>query len=160
MKYFGFAHYAETGKIDSDFIHDFNYWIGVVYHRWSLFIEYDDFYSICWTALMARLPLFDPKIATIQTYCISTINNEAWRRYMKNKATRPECDCDDEVVATKLYTEVDNIKKFQTYIEQAKSLNIKVEEDWLEMKYQKQDDDIFTSTLNWWVLKQKSKGLF
>lgn len=64
---------------------DFEYWCRRTFRKWTLFVPFEEYYSQCWVALMERLPNFDPSIATIQTLCISTANNECWRIYMKNK---------------------------------------------------------------------------
>lgn len=147
----GFLQYQETGTITKEFINDFNYWCRRTFRYWTLFIDYDEFNSICWTALLERLPKFDPAIATIQTYCISTINNEAWRRYTKNKGVKHECDCDDTVVQNMLYNVDDHCSKLQYYIECAKHLGIDVDREALQLAYQEQCPGVFVKALDWWL---------
>ena len=100
-KYTGFESYLVTHEITEDFINDFNYWCKRVFFQWKkLNSDLDTFYEACWEALLVKLPEFDPSIATIQTFCISRINNEAWRFY--NEAVkvkkRGEVDYDSDVI--------------------------------------------------------------
>lgn len=101
-KYHGFESYLETGEFTPEFMHDYEYWCRKIFRRWTLFVDFDAFYGQCWEALLSKIKEFDPNIATIQTFCISRINNEAWRRYMKNKTVRPEVDCDSPVMENTL----------------------------------------------------------
>ena len=100
MNHTGFTDYVTTGKITQSFINDFRYHCLRSYRQWTLFIPFEEYYSQCWERLMERLPNFDPKIASIQTLCISTANNECWRLYMKNKILlkHPEDDIDEPEV--------------------------------------------------------------
>ena len=47
---------------------------------------------------VTKINEFDPSISKIQTFCISRINNEAWRAWMKIKNHTPEQDCNSPVV--------------------------------------------------------------
>ena len=119
-KYTGFESYISTGTFTKEFIHDYEYWCKRIFNNWNLFIEFDTFYSICWEALLTKINEFDPGIATIQTFCISRINNEAWRMYMKNKTRRPETDCNSPVIENTLeafdeYELSDSIDDFVRY---------------------------------------------
>ena len=98
VKHTGFQDYLTTGKFTPEFIHDYEYWCKRIFFKWSLFTDFENFYQICWEALLSKINEFDPSIATIQTFCISRINNEAWRLYMKNKGRAPEIDSDDPVI--------------------------------------------------------------
>lgn len=101
-KYHGFQDYVDTGTFTPEFIKDFEYWSRKIFYHWKLFVDFDWFYTQCWEALLSKINDFDPNIATIQTFCISRINNEAWRTYMKWKTKRPEIDCDSEVMVNTL----------------------------------------------------------
>ena len=103
QKYFGFASYLETGTITEEFITDFEYWTRKIFFHWNLYnANIDDFQAVCWEALLSKLPEFNPAIATIQTLCISRINNECWRAYMKNKNAKVEIDCENPVLQSDL----------------------------------------------------------
>ena len=97
-KYTGFESYLKNHEFTPEFIHDYEYWAKRIFYNWKFKIEFDTFYSICWEAILNKIDEFDPNIATIQTFCISRINNEAWRLYMKNKNAKPEIDCNSPVV--------------------------------------------------------------
>ena len=128
-KYTGFESYLTERKFTPDFIHDYKYWSYKIFKRWTLFIDFDTFYSKCWEALLEKINEFDPKIATIQTFCISRINNEAWRFYMKNKTRRPEIDSDSPVIKNTLEYEVDEKDRFEMFsdfVRYAESLGVKV----------------------------------
>lgn len=129
-KHTGFQDYVDTGKFTPQFINDYQYWCKRIFRQWSLFVDFDTFYSICWEALLSKINEFDPKIATIQTFCISRINNEAWRLYMKNKTRRPEIDSDSAVIANTLEaTKVDNdlFEQFYSFQLYANSLGVQVD---------------------------------
>ena len=106
-KYNGFASYVTTGKFTEEFIKDYKYWCKRIYNQWKgLQMEFDTFYEICWEALLTKIPNFDPKIATIQTFYISRINNEAWRAYMKIKSGHSESDIDSDVLKNTLESDI------------------------------------------------------
>ena len=118
-KYTGFAAYAETGEFTPEFFSDFEYWCKRIYKGWKFLTEFDDFYSICWEALLRQLPEFDPSISKIQTFCISRISNEAWRLYMKNKSgsNRQTNDIDEPEIQSMMIsayvpTECENLISF------------------------------------------------
>ena len=99
----GFTSYLTEHKFTEEFIEDFKYWTKRIYWNWrGLGIEFDTFLETCWEALLTKIDEFDENIATIQTFCISRINNEAWRFYMKNKTRKIEIDCDSEVIKNTL----------------------------------------------------------
>ena len=128
-KYTGFESYLTEYKFTPEFIHDYKYWSYKIFKRWTLFIDFDTFYSQCWVALLEKINEFNPKIATIQTFCISRINNEAWRFYMKNKTRRPEIDSDSPVIQNTLEYEVDDYDRFEMFsdfVKYANSLGVKV----------------------------------
>ncbi len=98
-KYSGFESYLTTGTFTPEFIEDYKYWCKRIYWQWKgLQMEFDTFYEICWEALLTKINEFNPKVATIQTFCISRVNNEAWRAYMKIKNRKPEQDCNSPVI--------------------------------------------------------------
>lgn len=101
-KYSGFTSYLTTGTFTPEFVHDYKYWCWKIYKRWTLYTDFDTFYSICWEALLKKIKEFNPKIATIQTFCISRINNEAMRIWTYNKTKvkqgRVEVDSDNPVI--------------------------------------------------------------
>jgi len=138
----GFKEYLIYKKFTPNFIHDFDYWCKKIYKRWKYLTEYEDFHAICWEALLTKIDQFDPSIATIQTFCISRINNEALRIYMKNKQKRIEIDCDDPVLQDELkYEDGQNIYLlFEGFVKYAQSLGVTVNvdklfEDYTEEKY-------------------------
>ena len=136
-KYFGFASYLEEHKITKEFIKDYEYWTKKIFYHWKLFTDYETFQSICWEALLSKLPEFDPSIATIQTFCLSRINNEAWRFYMKTKSRRIEIDCENPVLQGELvYKEGSNAYLiFCDFIKYASSMNVKVNVEELYKDY-------------------------
>ena len=105
-KHTGFATYVETGEFTPEFFADFEYWCRRIFKGWKFLTEFDDFYSICWEALLSKINEFDPNRATIQTFCISRINNEAWRLYMKNKSgsNRQTSDIDEPEIQNTLFS--------------------------------------------------------
>lgn len=155
-KYNGFSSYLETGEITPEFIGDFQYWCRKIFNRWTLFTPFEDFYSQCWEALMERLPKFDPKIATIQTLCISTANNECWRIYMKNKIklSHPEDDIDDPVVNSNIKHEVswDVCLALQ---DDFNNLGIEIDLETIRKEYN--NDSFFGKCLMWRKMKDERK---
>lgn len=141
-KYTGFESYVLTGEFTPEFIKDFEYWSRKIFRRWTLFTEFDNFYGICWESLLSKIKEFDPKIASIQTFCIfRIINAEAWRLYMNNKSVRPEVDSDDPVIQGGLIakTDIETYDMFNDFIKYANSFGIKVNleklyEDYTECK--------------------------
>lgn len=128
-KYTGFEQYLEKHEFTPDFIHDYKYWCWKIFKRWTLFIDFDTFYSRCWEALLEKINEFDSKIATIQTFCISRINNEAWRFYMKNKTARVEIDTENPVIQNTLThnsNDIDNYEMFSDFERYANSLGVQV----------------------------------
>lgn len=131
QKYTGFLSYLETKTFTPEFINDYNYWCKKIFNQWSLFTDLENFTGRCWEALLSKINEFDPSIATIQTFCISRINNEAWRIYMKNKQRKPEVDSDDPVYQSDLsfisnYEQTDEI---QSFIQYANKRGVQVDED-------------------------------
>ena len=113
-KYTGFESYIATGTFTREFIHDYEYWCKRIFFQWKkLDMDFDTFYETCWEALLKKINMFDPKIATIQTFCISRINNEAWRAYMayKAKKKRPEVDCNSELMENTLTDDTEDPKQ-------------------------------------------------
>lgn len=106
-KYQGFSSYLINHTITEEFCKDFNYWCKRIYKGWKFLTEYEDFYMICWEALLSQLPTFNPKVATIQTFCISRISNEAWRQFMQNKSKKnsPTEDITEPEILNSLYSE-------------------------------------------------------
>ena len=132
-KYSGFTSYLTTHTFTPEFIHDYKYWCWKIFKRWTLFVDFDNFYSICWEALLSKIAEFDPKIATIQTFCISRINNEALRLYTNNKLrlkrnNGKEMDSDDPVIQGDLVAKSDTelFEMFHDFELYASSLGIKV----------------------------------
>jgi len=98
-KYSGFESYLVKREFTPEFIKDYEYWCKRIYWQWKgLQMEFDTFYETCWEALLTKIDEFDPSISKIQTFCISRINNEAWRAWMKIKNHAPEQDCNSPVV--------------------------------------------------------------
>lgn len=128
QKYTGFSSYLITHTITKEFVKDYEYWTKKIFYHWKLFTDYENFQSICWEALLSKLPEFDPNIATIQTFCLSRINNEAWRFYMKTKTKRIEIDCENPVLQSELISKDEtNIQLFfDGFIKYASRLNISV----------------------------------
>ena len=141
-KYSGFTSYLTNHEFTPEFIHDYKYWCWKIYKRWTLFTDFDNFYSICWEALLAKLPEFDPNISQIQTFCISRINNEAWRFYMKNKIKKQEIDCDDPVIQSDLVAKCDTdiFEMFSDFERYANSLGVKVNLKELYKDYSEEKD--------------------
>ena len=159
-KYSGFESYLLTGEFTPEFIHDFEYWAKRIFNNWKLFIEFDTFYSICWEALLTRINEFDPKIATIQTFCISRINNEAWRQYMKNKTRKPEIDCDSPVVENTvetpdIYETIESIEDFERYCNK-KGVTINIQEFYKDYTEEKYTAPVIAYT--WWKAKNNEVG--
>lgn len=127
-KYCGFTSYLEKKQITPEFINDFEYWTKKIFYHWKLFTDYENFQSICWEALLSKLDEFDPGIATIQTFCLSRINNEAWRFYMKTKSRRPEVDCENPVISSSLVAKDDSEVRtiFTDFLKYARKFGIDV----------------------------------
>lgn len=145
-KYTGFESYLKNHEFTPEFISDYQYWCKRIFKNWTLFTEFENFYGICWAALLDKdkgISHFDPNIATIQTFCISRINNEAWRLYMKNKTIRPEVDCDDPIIQGSLSDKGNEKELFDVFHDfelYANSLGVSVNikelyEDYTENKY-------------------------
>ncbi len=141
QKYSGFTSYLEKHEFTPEFVHDYKYWCWKIFKRWTLFTDFDNFYSICWEALLNKINKFNPEIATIQTFCISRINNEAWRLYMKNKFAKPEIDSDDPVIQSDLVarSETELYEVFSDFERYANSLGVKVNLKELYKEYTEYD---------------------
>lgn len=128
QKYFGFASYLEEHKITPEFVKDFDYWIKKIFYHWKLYVDYDTFRSVCWEALLTKLPEFDPNIATIQTFCLSRINNEAWRMFTKLRSKRVEIDCESPVLQSDLIarSETSPYMIFNGFIKYARDMGVEV----------------------------------
>ena len=142
-KYSGFTSYLTNHEFTPEFIHDYKYWCWKIYKRWTLFTDFDNFYSICWEALLSKINEFDPTISQIQTFCISRITNEAWRFYMGNKtrSKRPEIDSDDPVIQSDLVakSDVELFEVFSDFERYANSLGVKVNLEELYKEYTEYD---------------------
>ena len=153
----GFRDYELTGKFTPEFIHDYEYWCKRIFFKWSLFTDFETFYQICWEALLSKIDQFDPSIATIQTFCISRINNEAWRLYMKNKGRRPEIDCTDPVIqgdlTAKSMTELFEV--FTDFANYAKQYGIEVNIDELYKQYTSEEETPAMVAFTCWRAKNK-----
>ena len=140
QKYFGFSSYLEKHEITKEFIKDYEYWTRKIFYHWNLYTDYDIFQSICWEALITKLPEFDPKIATIQTFCLSRINNEAWRMFMKLKSKKAEIDCESPVLQPDLVAkdEENPTLLFDGFVRYANSLGVEVDLDELYNDYKEE----------------------
>ena len=140
QKYFGFSSYLIEGKITKDFIKDYEYWITKIFYHWKLFVDFETFKSICWEALLSKLPEFDPNIATIQTFCLSRINNEAWRMFTKLKSKKVEIDCESPVLQSELVArdESNPYFIFEGFVKYANSLGVEVNVDELYDDYKEE----------------------
>lgn len=159
--YNGFASYLTTGEITKEFVTDFEWWARKYFRQWTLFMEWDDFYAQCWEALMEGLPSFDPKVATIQTFCISRISNECWRIYMGNKTKKAENDIDDPSVNCNIQSvETTNVDVphdvyFNTFSEYAYNLGVKVDINKLYADYVEGNITDAVKTFSWWYMKER-----
>lgn len=156
--YTGFASYLVEHKITKEFIGDFDYWAKKLFRQWTLFMPYEDFLSQCWEKLMEGLPTFDPEKATIQTFCISRINNECWRIYMKNKSLHAEDDIDDPVVNRDIESrESFDVSYFNEYARHCLSLGINVNLQDLYSDYIEGYESDVVKCFCWWMMKEKLK---
>ena len=157
QKYFGFSSYVETGKITKEFITDFEYWTKKIFYHWKLFTTYEEFQSICWEALLSKLPEFDPKIATIQTFCLSRINNECWRFYMKTKQKKTEIDCESPVLQADLIACEDNTPFiiFDDFVKYCKKMGVDVNVNELYDDYKEEKDTPGIIAFTAWRLKNR-----
>lgn len=137
QKYTGFSSYLVTHTITKEFVKDYEYWTKKIFYHWKLFTDYENFQSICWEALLSKLPEFDPNIATIQTFCLSRINNEAWRFYMKTKSRKIEIDCENPVIQSDLVqkSELNPGIFFLDFIRYANSMGVEVNSEELFNDY-------------------------
>ena len=140
QKYFGFASYLEKHEITPEFVKDYEYWTKKIFYHWNLYTDYDIFQSVCWEALLTKLPEFDPNIATIQTFCLSRINNEAWRMFMKLKSKKVEIDCESPVLQPDLVakSETNPSLLFLDFVRYAERLGVKVNVDELYDDYKEE----------------------
>ena len=159
-KYTGFESYLVTGEFTKEFIHDYEYWCKRIFHNWNLFIEFDTFYSICWEALLTKIDEFDPSIATIQTFCISRINNEAWRMYMKNKTRRPETDCNSPVIENTLeaYDELELKKSLHDFELYCNKLGVSIDIKKFLEDYTEEKDTAPVIAYTWWKASNREVG--
>ena len=157
QKYFGFASYMIEHKITNEFIKDYEYWTKKIFYHWKLFTTYENFQSICWEALLTGLPNFDPNIATIQTFCLSRINNEAWRFYMKTKLKKIEIDYENPVLQSELvYKEgTDVYFLFCDFVKYANSLGVEVN---IEELYKDYSEEKWTAPVIAFVAWKQYKG--
>lgn len=158
QKYFGFASYLTEGKITKEFVTDYEYWTKKIFYHWKLFTTYEEFQSICWEALLSKLPEFDPKIATIQTFCLSRINNECWRYYMKTKQKRIEIDCEDPVLQPNLIAneETNPFLLFNDFVGYANSMGVEVNIKELYDDYKEGKNSPGMIAFASWSLKNKT----
>lgn len=162
-KYNGFASYLTTGTFTKEFITDYEYWCKRIYWQWKgLQMEFDTFYETCWEALLTKINEFDPKVATIQTFCISRINNEAWRRYMKIKNGKDnETDVDSEVLKNTLETEYDQTEEerpFDDFIRYCNTMGIIVNRKELIKEYYSNSESAPMLAYAWWRVNSKEIG--
>jgi hypothetical protein len=161
-KYSGFESYLDKHEFTDDFIKDYEYWCKRIYWQWKgLQMEFDTFYEICWEALLKKISEFDPAISKIQTFCISRINNEAWRAYMKIKNRKPEKDCNSPVVENTVEAinedeVMDSINDFARYCnKKGVSIDIaKFYDDYTECKENSAPLIVYA----WWRAKNKEVG--
>lgn len=161
-KHSGFLDYLETGKFTDEFIHDFNYWCKRIYKYWKYLCEYDDFYENCWEALLSKIDQFDPNIATFQTFCISRINNEALRIYMKNKnhSKITEIDCDDPVIQADLIFggETEVYLYFDGFVKYAESMGVTINIDEFYADYKEEKITPAMLAFSAWSMKNNEVG--
>ena len=167
-KYNGFASYLISNEFTPEFVKDYTYWCKRIYNQWKgLQMEFDTFYSICWEALLNKIGDFDPDIATIQTFCISRINNEALRAYMKIKNGKSNTDdIDSDVLKNTLESEDDNEKThmfFDDFIKYCNTMGIIVNRDaFIKEYYNYNEKDGKESpallAYAWWMAKNNQIG--
>lgn len=154
-KYTGFTSYLTTGTFTKEFIHDYEYWCKRIYFQWKkLTVDFESFYAICWEALLTKINEFDPSIATIQTFCISRINNEAWRLYMKVKGKKPEVDVDSDVVKNTVeYSESNMNESLNEFESWCRSKGVSVNKDELYSDYIEGKESPGMLAYSWWKLR-------
>ena len=159
-KYTGFEQYLEKKEFTPDFIHDYEYWCKRIFHNWNLYIEFETFYSICWEALLSKIDDFDPRIATIQTFCISRITNEAWRMYMKNQTRRTEIDCNSPVIENTLeaYDELALNKSLHDFELYCNNLGVSVDMKKFLEDYTEEKDTAPVIAYTWWRASNNEVG--
>lgn len=160
-KYTGFESYLTEHKFTDEFIHDYHYWAWKIFKRWTLFIDFDTFYSQCWEALLEKINEFNPAIATIQTFCISRINNEAWRFYMKNKYAKAITDCDSPVIQNTvgyIPRETELYEMFSDFERYANSLGVEVNVDELYADYTEEKESAPMIAFAAWRMMHKAVG--
>jgi len=161
-KYTGFESYLTTGTFTKEFIHDYEYWCKRIFFQWKkLAMDFDTFYETCWEALLTKIDMFDPKIATIQTFCISRINNEAWRAYMayKTKKKRPEVDCNSELMENTLtYENEDAITSLSAFVDYCNRMGVTVNFDELYSDYVEEKDSAPMIAYAWWRASNREVG--
>lgn len=159
QKYFGFSSYLTEGKITKGFIKDYEYWITKIFYHWKLFVDFETFKSICWEALLSKLPEFDPNIATIQTFCLSRINNEAWRMFTKLKSKKVEIDCESPVLQTDLVAKTENNPYFifEGFVRYANSLGVEVNIDELYDDYKEEKWTPGMIAFSAWKIKENKR---
>lgn len=144
-KHQGFLEYLDKHEFTPNFIHDFEYWAKRIFKLWKFLTEFDDFYENCWEGLLSKIDEYDPNIGTFQTFCISRINNEALRIYMRNKQRHgkiQEIDCDDPVIQADL-VQCEGTQEylfFDGFVRYCESLGVTVDvrklyEDYSEEKF-------------------------
>ena len=81
----GFASYFETGEFTPEFISDVDDMILRIFKRWSMYENFDEFSSFCWTKIVNSLPRYDEQKGRLSTYLYQVIMNEARRLYSKHR---------------------------------------------------------------------------
>ena len=121
-------------------------------------MEFDTFYITCWEALLKKIDEFDPKVATIQTFCISRINNEAWRAYMKIKSGKAETDVDSDIMKNTLEASDDTIEIEQSldnFIMYCNTLGIMVNREAFIKEYYSNEKSAPMLAYAWWRVTNK-----
>lgn len=158
-KHTGFESYLTTHEFTKEFVNDYFYWSKRIFYRWKyLGVDFDTFYETCWEALLSRINEFDPGIATIQTFCISRINNEAWRFYMKCKSAKPEVDINNEVIENTLEQGMheESLKaSFNDFSLYCMNMGVKVNLDELYNDYLEGRESAPVIVYAWWKAKNK-----
>lgn len=158
VKHTGFESYLTTGTFTTEFIHDYEYWCKRIFFQWKkLAVDFETFYAICWEALLSRINDFDPGIATIQTFCISRINNEAWRLYMKKKTRKPEVDVDSDLMKNTLeYTSRETMRSLGEFESYCNGMGVEVNMKELYSQYIQGNETAPVIAYAWW--KANSEG--
>lgn len=127
----GLLEYEEKGEITKNFLADYEKLCLKIYSRWSLIMDFEEFYGYCVEKLVVRLASFDSTRSNIGNYVFNLILNEARRCYSREKhLSSADYDtvmlyqaCDDQSLVQDIWEFACFCYKKGVYVDQKKLLS-------------------------------------